>query len=99
VLITGCFGEEEITIQIQSEIFGDFLATVAVDGTIKPPPKTKGSLKNDTIISFIDELSHARSKRAYVLDTDFYRNNSTSPFGIRTSDIIFPDRVEVDVNV
>ena len=57
VLITGCFGEEEITIQVQSEIFGDFLATVAIDGTIKSPPRRKGSLKNDTILSFDDDDS------------------------------------------
>jgi len=97
VLITGCFGEEEITIQVQSEIFGDFLATAAIDGTIKSPPRRKGSLKNDTILSFDDdEVSHARKKRAYLLDMDFYAKHGNIPPNFQTK---LPQVLEADMDI
>jgi hypothetical protein len=100
VLITGCFGVEEITIQIQSEIFGDFLATAAVNGTIKPPTKTNALLKHDIYFpTGDDELFLARSKREYVLNLDFYRNNHASPLSILNSKRNVPDKVQVDINV
>jgi len=98
VLITGCFGEEEITIQVQSEIFGDFLATAAIDGTIKSPPRWKGSLKNDTILSFDDyEVSHARTKREYLIDLDFYEKHDNIPPGMRN--LKLPSVLEADMDI
>jgi hypothetical protein len=101
ILITGCFGEEEITVQVQSEVFGDFLATAAIDGTIKSPPRINNSLKSDTVLSFPgddDEVSeHPRTKREFVLDPSFFDDHA--PVDTFVSKIVTPKELEAELDI